>query len=58
MAIRKQSLSILGTIQAQILLSVLIGAECEHLSVNAPGMEPVYLYLSEAIGRVNQGHSS
>lgn len=58
MAMRKQSLLVLGTIQAQILLSISIGAEREHLSADAPGMDPVYLYLSEATRRVNQAHSS
>ena len=53
MAVWKQSLLILGTIQAQILLSISAGADHEHLSADAPSVEPVNLYLSETIERVN-----
>lgn len=58
MEVETQNLFILSTIQAQILFSTATGAECGHLSPNAPGMEPVCFYLSEAIRRIKQIHSS
>lgn len=59
MAMRKQNFLIVSTVQAQILLlSISIGAECEHFSADVLGMEPICLCLPEAIRRVNQAHAS
>lgn len=43
MAMWKKSLVILGTTDAQILLSRSVGAEHEHLSADAPDTEPVHM---------------